>query len=73
METLPIRKHISLTMNFGDSEELQDIYKEIKKIRQSVKDISGFSFKPFFEERLLDKIKYEDKQNVLITGLLILL
>jgi hypothetical protein len=62
---LTIQEAELLKEELRKSPELEETYKRIKTIRNAVGEAAEDSFKPFFEERLLNKIFYPaTKENV---------
>jgi len=64
---LSIKEAELLREELRKSPELEETYNQIKKIRRAVGDTTEESFKPFFEERLINKIfNTEKKENPLV-------
>lgn len=64
---LTIKEAELLKEELRKSPELEETYNQIKKIRSAVGEASEESFKPFFEERLINKIfNTEKKENPLV-------
>lgn len=60
---LTIKEAELLKEELRKSKELEETYNQIKKIRKAVNDVSEESFKPFFEERLLNKMFNIEKKE----------
>ncbi len=60
---LTIKEAELLKEELRKSKELEETYNQIKKIRKAVNDVSEESFKPFFEERLLNKMFNVEKKG----------
>jgi hypothetical protein len=65
---LSIKEAELLRRELSNSTELQETYELIKKIRSAVSESSETSFKPFFEERVLNRLNNQLKPEGYLSG-----
>jgi|WetSurMetagenome_2_1015567.scaffolds.fasta_scaffold35159_2 hypothetical protein len=65
---LSIKEAELLKRELSNSTELKGTYEQIKKIRSAVSVSSVTSFKPFFEERVLNRLNNQVKPEGYISG-----